>query len=337
MRRARPAATRAGHGGAGAVDVVGAPAAEPRAVRLLRGEQPGDAAVGAAPRRRRRAASISTTWAVTSALRRVDDLAEVAERQRRGQRAGVVGVERAPAAVAATACPTVQRHAAVDGGVAPGPARDARDPAQREHDLGGVVDVGVVVVVELERPAARGQPGPAHRPVAADPDLLAEQPVGAAPHERGSVGRHARRRPARSAPARCPTPATGRPRAGGRAVRALTTVNAVEPGEAGPHHRVVERVAEQVQRDQRVHPRRLDAAPAAVGLLAVDDPRARPVRTRVRAAAGGRVPALVAVQRPVEALEASPARSRSAGGAAGAGAGRSSSSRTAPGAPADAR
>ncbi len=36
--------------------------------------------------------------------------------------------------------------------------------------------------------------------------------------------------------------------------------------------RVVQAVAHQVQRHDRVHPRRLDAAPAAVGLLAGDDP-----------------------------------------------------------------
>src|SRR5919206_1100761 len=38
------------------------------------------------------------------------------------------------------------------------------------------------------------------------------------------------------------------------------------------HHRVVERVVPQAQGDQRVDPWRLDAAPRAVGLLAVDDP-----------------------------------------------------------------
>ena len=60
--------------------------------------------------------------------------------------------------------------------------------AQREHDLGGVVDVGVVVVRELKGPAADGELGPADRPVAADAHLLAEQPGGAAAQGAGSSG-----------------------------------------------------------------------------------------------------------------------------------------------------
>ena len=47
---------------------------------------------------------------------------------------------------------------------------------------------------------------------------------------------------------------------------------AVQAGDALGHHRVVEVVAEQVQRHQRVHPGRLDAAPAAVLLLPGDHP-----------------------------------------------------------------
>ena len=42
------------------------------------------------------------------------------------------------------------------------------DAAERQHDLGGVVDVGVPVVLELERPAAGSEVGPPHGPVAAD-------------------------------------------------------------------------------------------------------------------------------------------------------------------------
>ena len=64
-------------------------------------------------------------------------------------------------------------------------------PAQREHDLGGVVGVGVVVVVELERPAARGQVRPAHLPVARAADLLAEHPARGA-GQRGVIGGQAR-------------------------------------------------------------------------------------------------------------------------------------------------
>jgi hypothetical protein len=45
-----------------------------------------------------------------------------------------------------------------------------------------------------------------------------------------------------------------------------------QPFDAARHHRMVVRVAERLQRDERVHPRRLDAAPRAVALLMVDDP-----------------------------------------------------------------
>jgi hypothetical protein len=41
---------------------------------------------------------------------------------------------------------------------------------------------------------------------------------------------------------------------------------------------VVELVAEQVERDQGVDPRRLDAAPPAVILLTVDDPALDPLQ-----------------------------------------------------------
>ena len=74
-------------------------------------------------------------------------------------------------------------------------------------------------------------------------------------------------------------------------------VKRVEPGERARDHRMVERVAERVQRDDRPDPRRLDAAPGAVALLALDDPalggaeraaaqRPRPAAARRRAGRG---------------------------------------------------
>ena len=84
--------------------------------------------------------------------RRVDDLAEVAERQPVGERAGVVDVEGAPAPVLGLHA-EVPAHRAAHRGLHPLRV-GVLDPAQREHHLGGVVDVRVVVVVELERPAA---------------------------------------------------------------------------------------------------------------------------------------------------------------------------------------
>ena len=46
----------------------------------------------------------------------------------------------------------------------------------------------------------------------------------------------------------------------------------LEPLEAAPHHRMVERVAAEMKRYQRIDPRRLDPSPGSVGLLAIDDP-----------------------------------------------------------------
>src|SRR5436853_100046 len=64
------------------------------------------------------------------------------------------------------------------------------EPAQGEHDLGGVVHVGVVDVGELEGPPAGRQLRPADRPVAAAADLLVQQPV-AGGQQRGVVALHA--------------------------------------------------------------------------------------------------------------------------------------------------
>ena len=101
--------------------------------------------------------------------RGVDELPEVAEGQLPTQRLGVVDVEGAPSPVTAL-------HA-LDPGEPPldGGGRVLIGSVEREHDLGGVVDVGVVVVGEFEGPAARGQRRPADGPVARDGDLLGEQ------------------------------------------------------------------------------------------------------------------------------------------------------------------
>src|SRR5204863_7281693 len=108
------------------------------------------------------------------------DLAEVAERELVEPERLVVYVERAPAA-AARLHSGRPREPAVDRLVAPMAA------AQRECDDRGVVNVGIEVVLELERPAAGRKVWPAHRPVALDGDLLADQPVGGA-DERGMLG-----------------------------------------------------------------------------------------------------------------------------------------------------
>src|ERR1035441_5690194 len=55
---------------------------------------------------------------------------------------------------------------------------------------------------------------------------------------------------------------------------------ASQPLDPTTHHRVVQRHALEVQRDERIDPRRLDAAPAAIGLLPVADPLDEPVPCR---------------------------------------------------------
>src|SRR4029453_5931496 len=52
----------------------------------------------------------------------------------------------------------------------------------------------------------------------------------------------------------------------------LADQEAVQPGDAGRHRRMVQRVADQVEGDERIHPGWLDAAPAAVRLLPGEDP-----------------------------------------------------------------
>ncbi len=90
---------------------------------------------------------------------------------------------------------------------------------------------------------------------------------------------------------------------------------AVQGLQAGPHDGVAEVVAEQVQGDHRVDGRRLDAAPAAVVLLPLDDPPARGGHGGPAQGAGGDL--AVRVQGAVQPLEgAVPARQ---GGEAGAG------------------
>ena len=117
-------------------------------------------------------------------------------------------------------------------------------------------------------PSRRRELRPPHGPVAAVCDLLAEQPAGGS-RQRLVVGRQPGVGERRDGEARVPDgrlarldPAHRRPRArcSGRSRRA--------PSQG----RIVESVAEEVQRDERVDPRRLDPAPAAVRLLALEDP-----------------------------------------------------------------
>lgn len=86
----------------------------------------------------------------------------------------------------------------------------------------------------------------------------------------------------------------------------------VERLQPGPHHGVLEVVAEQVQGDHGVHGGWLDAAPAAVVLLALDDPAGGAAHRGPAQLAGRHL--AVAVQHLVEPLEdAVPTRHRGKG------------------------
>ena len=72
--------------------------------------------------------------------------------------------------------------------------------------------------------------------------------------------------------ARFQAPALARGRAHFARVVAVLEHEALQAFQAAAHDRVLQRIAAQVQRHQGVHPRRLDPAPGAIGLLAANDP-----------------------------------------------------------------
>src|SRR5581483_222616 len=143
--------------------------------------------------------------------------------------------------------------------------------AQRQGDDGGVVDVGVVVVLVLERPPAGSEIGNADGPVALHRHLLAQEVV-AGEHELRMVGGN---------------PARAQRQHGERGVphRRLaclgTQAVAVLDHESFPafdrlaQRFVLEAVPERVQRDDPPDPRWLDAAPRSVRLLPRTDPLLR--------------------------------------------------------------
>ena len=139
---------------------------------------------------------------------------------------------------------------------------------ERERDDGRVVDVGIEVVLVLERPAARGEAGVADRPVALDRDLLAEEVVAGLATSRmvggdaaGAQGERGERRvPDRRLARLGPQPL------------AVLDDEALPALDCLAERRVVEPVPERRERDDRPHPRRLDPAPRAVRLLPRADP-----------------------------------------------------------------
>ena len=224
--------------------------------------------------------SISRTWAVTSALGSSITSPKSQNGMSRHDLPHVVGVERPPAAVLAL-------HADGPFGAAADRLVNAlglrvADPTERQHDLGGVVDVRVVVVVELERPSARGELRPADRPVALDPYLLAKKPVGRF-DERGVVARDARVAQCDHRQRRVPYGRLACLQAPHIALLDEEPLDAVEPL---LHRPLADVVAAQGERHEGVDPGRLDPAPGPVVLLALEhpplDPRQRPAPKRLQ-------------------------------------------------------
>ena len=210
------------------------------------------------------------TWAVTSAVGG-SVTSPKSQKGRAATRLLSLSASKAPHPPSRLCMPSGPGRAPPAGGVHVRAGCGA-GPAQGEDYFGGVVDVGVVVVGELERPSAGCQAGPAYGPVAGDRDLLAEQPAG-----RGGDGRmfgvdagvakgdHGQGGVPHRRLARFDAPP-------------LVVVNeeVLESMQGGGQDRVVERVALKVQGDDGVDDRGLDASPEAVGFLAADDPLLRP-------------------------------------------------------------
>ena len=157
---------------------------------------------------------------------------------------------------------------------------------EREADHGGVVDVGIEIVVVLERPAARldaGAPDAPSRRAA----RISSSRIHSAPRRRaGSSAATSGLRRARTREPAVPDGRLARLRTQAVAVLDEETVPAREPS---PDVGRVRAVAAAGERDQRPHPGWLDPAPGAVQLLPVDDPPLcqgeRPLAPRLETAA----------------------------------------------------
>ena len=230
------------------------------------------AAPPGARRGRPHSTSASTTWAVTSSVggsitspkSQMRDLGHrPAGRCRRR-----TSPSRRPTLCIASSQSTPRRTAGCEPGW----------PERRRamQDLGGVVGVGVVLVGELERPAPGAAPpraaGASRRSAITSFEsshaaaFASAGSSGAAPASARAIGRQ------RGVPDR----RQARLDAEALAVVEVQREGPVEAGQAPRDDRVVEREPERVQGQDRVDPRRLDAAPGAVRLLALADPARHP-------------------------------------------------------------
>ena len=237
--RGESVGSQRGHRRARAVDVVHAPSPEPRTIGLLLLLEPRHAG-GESPRVGRGlgrqhlehvGGDVGARW--------VRHLAEIAERETGAGAAGVVDVEGGPPAVVALHA-FHPAHRPCDGGVDPGGV-GMLDAPERQDDLCGVVDVGVVRRWRTRTPTRRVR--------AADGAPTSRRPpapragAGSRPPARGPGRRAARRRRrARRPRARCPTPATGTPRGADRGRRRSRTPRGRPGRRASPGDRAGSRV-----------------------------------------------------------------------------------------------
>ena len=237
-----------------AVDVVHAPAAVPAAVLLLLFHEIGDAALhdlaGVAGRAELRQHGDAARRHV--GRRRIEQRAVIGEGDVVEIVISVIGVERAPAAVAALQ--------ALDPFARPRDRRRIMLPGcaiHRHDDDRGVVDVGIMRVGVLERPSARPHVRTPHRPVALDVEHLQRfQPFETL--QRGAFGLGA------AGFEQCMGDERGVPhrRDAGLAIGLVVMNNeqALDRFARGLHMRIVRRVTEHVEHQEAVDHGRKDRA-----------------------------------------------------------------------------
>ncbi len=169
----------------GTIDVIGSPAAEPRAVRFLLATQ-----IGNAGRERGLIAAELAEQADATRrdirARRIEQRAVIGEGDVVEIVVGVVDIEGSPAAIAALHADEPFRRAGDRFAI----FRSVQ-PVERQCHHRSIVEIGVMRIGVLERPTAGPKPGPRHGPIAGEiGHLAAQQPFEAAPRRfaRGTSG-----------------------------------------------------------------------------------------------------------------------------------------------------
>ena len=197
---------------------------------------------------------------------RVEHLTEVREWNLSHRPADIVLIERGPAAVAALH----PQHplSTASNCLFPLMGVFGPDAVQCNEHLSCVVDVRVGVVGELERPSTRCGALDLYLPVAPLGYLGGDEPL-CRPAQHRTVGRHAR--VLQSDHRKAGVPGWRHTSLDAQRVFLLDH-EAPKSLHTLAHDRMINAVAEQFERNKRVHPRRLNAAPRTVLFLMVYDP-----------------------------------------------------------------